>query len=404
MGNPIATAREERMPNGTPAESSTSSEVTPQNMLAEQSHPLPRFITVPPTPPSYTPIEYILYGPPVDPVDRIRRYSEEDFEDFIREWAFLFKQCKQKAYCQVGRFGGAGDMGRDVVGYIDPPNSGKRLDIYQCKHYGHGLQPNEVWAELGKLCYYTFRKAFAVPEQYYFVCPEDAGPELGRLLENPESLRTRLISEWEKHVESEIVKKQRIKLEGDFLDYVNAFDLNRIHCKPIEEIVKEFRETTRFSPRFGGGLVIPRSPNKAPPENIEEHEQRYIAQLIQAYQDHKNKTVCMETLSDHPQFNKHFSTSRVRYFCAETLRQDVRDNLPQGVTFEQLQDQVQDYVVDICDNEQHSSGYIRVNAVTDHAGNYVPQDHPLKGYLNSPILKGICHQLANEDKLKWVQK
>ena len=112
---------------------------------------VPTFVPVLPSETSHCPIEHIFHGPPVSPEQRIKGYSEGEFENFIREWAFYYKQIKQKAYAQVGRFGGAGDMGRDVVGYIDPPSSGGKLDIYQCKHYGHGLHPGDVWAELGKL-------------------------------------------------------------------------------------------------------------------------------------------------------------------------------------------------------------------------------------------------------------
>ena len=124
--------------------------------------------------------------------------------------------------------------------------------------------------------------------------------------------------------------------------------------------------------------------------------------MIEAYQDHKDDGVKLETLSAHPELESHFARSRVRYFCAEMLRLDVRDNLPDGVTFEQVQDQVLDAVSDICEDRKHASGFDRVNAVTNHAGNYVVQDHPLKGYVKSQVLKGVCHQLANVDRLKWV--
>lgn len=349
-------------------------------------------------------MEHLLYGPPVDAQLRIKGYSEDEFEGFIQEWAFFYKQLQEKRYVQVGQFGGAGDKGRDVVGYIDPLGSGGRIDIFQCKHYGHGLHPSDVWVELGKLCYYTFRGAFAVPEEYRFVCPDDVGGTLGLLLENPEDLRKQLIAEWPKHVENEISKKIPVKLEGALLDYVNKFEFKRVNYKPLHEIVEEFKKTTRYAPRFGGGLIIPRSPDKKPPAEIEDNEQRYVEQLMAAYKDHKKVEVALDTLAAHPELVKHFSRSRVRYFCAETLRLDVRDNLPEGVTFEQVQDQVLDAVADICDDTKHASGLDRANAVTDHAGNYTVQDHPLKGYVNSQILKGVCHQLANVDKLKWVQE
>lgn len=376
----------------------------PEGNSAAAQPQLPTFVATLPTVATRCQTEHILYGPPIAPEQHIKGYSEDEFESFIREWAFYYKQIKQKAYTQVGRFGGAGDMGRDVVGYVDPPSSGGRLEIYQCKHYDHGLYPGDVWAELGKLCYYTFIGAFAIPDDYRFVCPKDVGPELGRLLEQPNDLRQKLIDEWEKQVEGEIVKKHKVRLEGTLLEHVKAFDFRRIGYKPIHEIVAEFRTTPRYPPRFGGGLIISRSPDKKPPADIEAHEQRYVEQLIAAYEDDRGIGVKLETLSGYSGLQTHFARSRERYFCAETLRLDVRDNLPDGVTFEQVQDQVLDAVSDICEDKNHISGFVRVNAVTNHAGNYVVQDHPLKGYVNSQILKGVCHQLANVDKLMWVRK
>ena len=364
---------------------------------------LPTFVpALPKEPAEHCPLEHILFGPPVEPEHRIRGYSEDEFENFIREWAFYHKQIKEKRYVQVGKFGGAGDMGRDVVGYLDPPSTRGQLDIYQCKHYGHPLHPSDVWAELGKLLYYTFKGAFAVPEEYRLVCPEDVGPELGRLLESSENLRRRLIMEWEKHVETEIIKKTSIKLEGELFDDVKGFDFTKIGYKPIHEIIEEHKTTTRYAPRFGGGLIIPRSPDMIPPPDIEAHEQRYVDQLIDAYQDHKGASVTLETLTSHDEFHRHFVRSRERYFCAETLRLDVRDNLPEGVTFEQVQVQVLDAVIDVAESRSHPSGFVRVNVVTDHEGNDVVIDHVLNSYINSKVLKGVCHQLANVDKLKWV--
>jgi hypothetical protein len=370
---------------------------------AKRDNGIPAFAPIlPKAPENPCPIEHILYGPPIDPEQRIKGYSEDEFENFIREWAFYRGQLADKRYVQVGRFGGAGDMGRDVVGYLDPVATNGRLDIFQCKHYGHGLQPGEVWGEIGKLLYYTFIKAFAVPDLYRFVCPHDVGPELGRLFENPETLRANIIAVWAEKIEKNITKKRPIQLEGVFLDYVKVFDFSVISYKPIHEIIVEHKTTIRYAPRFGGGLIIKRSPDLRPPTVIADHEQRYVEKLIRAYQDHSGNAVTLTMLDGSQQ--KHLDRSRERYFCAETLRLDVRDNLPEGVTFEQVQDQVFDAVIDIAEDKSHPNGLARVDAVTNHAGNYVVQDHALKSYVNVKVLKGVCHQLANanEDRLTWV--
>ncbi len=370
---------------------------------AAQSITFPKFTPVlPKTPEQPCSINDLLYGPRVEPELRIRGYSEDEFENFVREWAFYYCQLQQKRYIQVGRFGGAGDMGRDVVGYLDPVGSGGRLDIFQCKHYGHGLHPGDVWTEIGKLLYYTYQNAFAVPERYQFVCPNDVGADLGRLLEKTDRLRDRVIAEWPKKIEDQITSKIKVKLEGDLLAYVVEFDFSIISYKPLHEIIEQHKATPRYAPRFGGGLVINNLSDPTPPAQIQAHEQRYVEQLVMAYKDHSGDTITLGTLTDHQKLNKHFARSRERYFSAETLRLDVRDNLPKGVTFEQVQDQLFDAVVDIAENDSHSNGLERVDAVTNHAGNYRIHNHPLNAYIHSMVLKGICHQLANDDKLTWV--
>jgi hypothetical protein len=85
-------------------------------------------------------------------VEIIRLFSTEEWEVFIQEWATSLKT----KYAEVGRFGGAGDMGRDICAIYSSPAPGGDWDNYQCKHYDHPLAPSDVWVELGKLCYYTF--------------------------------------------------------------------------------------------------------------------------------------------------------------------------------------------------------------------------------------------------------
>src|SRR4051794_4022384 len=85
--------------------------------------------------------EQILLGPHIPPLDRLKIMSAEEFEEFIREWAFYFLQRLARKYVQVARVGGAGDMGRDVVCYESKPGPTSVCDVFQCKHYDHPLYP-----------------------------------------------------------------------------------------------------------------------------------------------------------------------------------------------------------------------------------------------------------------------
>jgi hypothetical protein len=353
--------------------------------------------------PECTP-QQILFGPPVEPLERIKGYSPEKFEDFICEWAFYYVQEILKQYQQISHFGGAGDKGRDIVAYIDLAS--KACDIFQCKHYDHPLSPSDVWLELAKLCYYTHIKTIPIPRRYRFVAPQDVSAATGLLLEAPNDLRSGLIEVWQaatkEPLSKKLVKGTSILLDGDLLKHVNAFDFTIIGYKPILEVVAEHRKTTRFAPRFGGGLTKPLPSTPVPPTQLAAHETTYTSKLIDAYRDNlKDPAFDFDNLPAQVPFHRHFNRSRERFYCAETLREFARDALPEGTTFKAVQDQVFDRVVDVVE-ATHPCGYTRLVAVTNIAGGMQVTNHPLGVYLQTKSLQGICHQLANDDRITWV--
>jgi hypothetical protein len=119
--------------------------------------------------------------PGITPWKVIQMYSPDEWEEFTEEWSKGF----DPPYHQVVRLGGAGDKGRDVVGYTGPPQDGRtKWDSYQCKHYDHPLRPTDIYCELGKLCVYTHRGDFSIPRKYRFVAPKGAGTK-ALLINNP---------------------------------------------------------------------------------------------------------------------------------------------------------------------------------------------------------------------------
>ncbi len=351
--------------------------------------------------------EEILMGPQVDPLSRIKLYSDTDFEEMIREWAFFYLQQRCGEYRRVQRLGGAGDRGRDVIGYVDPDVTPVVIDVFQCKHYGHPLQPAELWPELGKLCLFTFREQIPIPRRYYIVAPQDVGPELTALLDAPAELKRSLMAEWRDDSKGtplyrKIGGNHGTRLEGALNDFVESLDFARIRCKPILEVVTELREIPhRYVRRFGGGLVKPLPPDRLPPDEIAAEEVKYVECLLAAYRDHtSDDAIHYDFLPQH--LNQHFTLSRERYYCAETIREFSRDTLPEPYTFADVQNQVYDNVIDTALRPDHEDGYIRVIEVVKVAQTTQILNHPLRSYLKSKSLQGICHQLANEEKLKWV--
>ena len=126
------------------------------------------------------------------------------WEEFTEEWASSLK-----SYTEVERWSGAGDMGRDIVAFTTNKKFAEPWDNYQCKRYALQLAPNDVWVELGKIIYYTFKSEFPPPTNYYFAASKGVGLKLKRLLTNPAKLREELIENWDGHCKKEITIPQR---------------------------------------------------------------------------------------------------------------------------------------------------------------------------------------------------
>jgi ABC-3C protein len=341
--------------------------------------------------------QQILLGQRRDPSELIKLYSQDDWEMFIREWV----ESLRRRYREVRRASGSGDKGRDIIGYVGEVNASGPWDNFQCKHYDHPLQPADLWKELAKLCYYTFTKKYSVPRAYYFVAPQGVGPEVLRLLERPEDIRAGLISRWEK---GDILKvaKNEIPLEGALRQYVEAFDFTIIKDVPPSKIIDAHRETRFHAARFGGGLVrLPPDKVEVPAE-IAGHESRYVEQLLLAYGDHLSQPVAELTdLQSHPALKRHFDRQRTHFYLAELLRNFTRDNIPEDGCFERLQDAIYDGVIDTAE-ASHPSGFERVKKTIEAARAIQIDSHPLKECLEGYHRSGVCHQLANDDRLTWV--
>ncbi len=152
--------------------------------------------------------------------------DEDSFEQFTLEWLY---GCKKSKYSSISRIGGAGDKGRDVVAYH---NDGS-VDYYQCKHYNVALMPTNYYLELGKLCYYTYKKEIPVPKEYFIIASNDVGTSLQDLIDNPSTLITKLIENWDTYCKTKITKTVEIPLDAPFLDYINSFDFTIIKTYPI---------------------------------------------------------------------------------------------------------------------------------------------------------------------------
>lgn len=346
-------------------------------------------------------IDIELYGTDTNiaPIDKVHIMDEDSFEQFILEWLFGSKKSK---YSSIKRIGGAGDKGRDVVGYY----SDGTVDYYQCKHYNAGLAPTNYYLELGKLCYYTYKKEIPIPKEYFIIASKDVGSSLQDLIDKPFLLKNNLIKNWDTYCKTKITKTTEVPLDSSLLDYIKSFDFTIIKTYPIAQVIDEYLDTIYGNIRFGGRrLKIPTI--LTPTDTIELKEMPYISALLEAYSDELNiKIDTIKSLEAYSFYFKHLNRQRKDYYSAETIRRFVRDTLTNSQQFDVLKEEIYNGIIDTHEQE-YDSGYKRLvedlkqAAVTNTSKSML--DSKLHCIGNSER-KGVCHMLVNDNKLRWVNE
>lgn len=331
------------------------------------------------------------------PEDRIKLFSAEQWERFVQEWVDSLRDM----YELVERCGSAGDMGRDVIAAVKGGTTGA-WDNYQCKHYKASLEPNDIWIELGKLAYYTKRGDYSYPRRYYFIAPRGAGTKLSNLLKKPEALRTGLLANWKTACRTKITKKEVVECDAAMEAHIASLDFAIFEATPVLRILDAHAKTRWYAARFGGGLPLrpePLTPPAAPTDN----ETVFVGELRRAYAEHLKKDVndIEKDLAGYDDIRDHFADARIEFYSAEGLRTFSRDTLPPG-EFEKLQDEVHSGIKDDLRGE-YSDGYRRVLAVVKTARLLPLNSHPLSTRIHNRDRGGICHQLANNGKFRWVK-
>jgi len=358
--------------------------------------PPPVPIPQPAAPPPGLAADVVASGLPVHPEDRVRLFSPDQWERFVQEWVDSLRD----EYELVERCGGAGDMGRDVIATVKGGNGA--WDNHQCKHYQKVLAPGDVWVELGKLAYYTLKGEYSYPRSYFFVAPQGVGPKLSNLLKKPHALRDGLLANWDKACRTEITKTEVVDCDAAMKAHIASLDFSIFKTKPLLRIIEGHAKTCWYVARFGGGLP-PRPEPTPPPGDPTDNEAVFVGELRRAYADHLKQDLkdLDAGLASREDLREHFHDARVEFYSAEGLRTFSRDTLPQG-EFEKLQDEVHSGVKDDV-RGAHADGYQRVLAVVKTARAMQLTSNPLTTRIHTRDRGGICHQLANDGKARWVK-
>ncbi len=340
--------------------------------------------------------QQISQGAYINPINRLKLMSANDWEIFTEEWLDL----KNSTYLRTERLAGAGDMGRDIVAYITNPRSNPQnyeWDCYQCKHYDHALRPSDIWVEFGKIIYYTFKSEYPIPKKYYFIAPQGIGTSLNKLLQNASSLKDELKDKWDKRCREKITTTEKVLLQDGLLEYFESFNFSIFDSIAPKAIIKEYKKHEKYLVRFGGSL--PSRPIVSIPSEIE--DLRYVEQLVKSYNTNSTDEIVNVDDISLASHKGHFEDARKSFYKAEELRMLNRDSLPDGI-FENLKENIYDGVSSKS-REEFDNGYKKVLAIESEAVKIPIESNPLKDACQTIDKKGLCHHLVNDKKLTWVE-
>ena len=105
----------------------------------------------------------------------------------------------------------------------------------------------------------------------------------------------------------------------------------------------------------------------------------------------------MTDLSAHPEWSEDLQRQRVRFYDAEAFAAHYRDQTEPG-TIEDFADQIFDAIEPSL--RAPGSGHGRLTAALTTAGQARPAS-VLAPRARVPVKQGVCHQLANDDRVTW---
>lgn len=323
--------------------------------------------------------------------------SADEWEEFIEEWMTT----KSAEYFSYEKLGGAGDQGRDVVGYKDNPVGQAHYlwDNYQCKHYKAPLMPNNIWVEVGKMCYFSYIGEYPFPRKYYFVSPLGIGTKLSNFLKKPEVFKLMLIENWDDHCKEKITDTKSIDLTVDLKKYIESLDFSVFDKISVLQLIIDHSKTQFHVMRFNTPLP-PRPDTPRISDVIGNNEINYVKKLILAYNSHCDSEIKdIESVNKISLYKKHLQRSREDFLHAETLRNFSRESLPIG-EFESVQGQILNGILDVVESDE-INGFDKVKKAVSEAKKLQLPINPLSACITVNDRGGICHQLANDDRLSW---
>lgn len=340
-------------------------------------------------------------GLPVSKLDRLAALDDKEFERLVLEWGNDYLKTKVPGVFEVQLRGGAGDKGRDVVVWFDPPGSpSRRWHLYQCKHYASALGTGPAFEEIGKVIHYTNTGSYTAPEEYWFVTHKGVTSPLQDLLDHPAAMRDELLKNWDTHCRSKITSTTAIELTDDLRAHIDSFDFGIFRAKQPLDLIAE-HEQTRYHLTVFGAALIERPPTKAPPSTVAPQEAGYIAQLLNAFSHQLGENVTdIASVANNTHLKRLFDRSRLTFYSAEGLKELARDQMADAAYFDTLLEEFYDGLFHYHTDPQ-IIGLDRIVSTVKASQSLQLSAHVLAPHVVPNDREGMCHQMANEQRVDW---
>ncbi len=320
-------------------------------------------------------------------------YSADEWEEFIKEWVIGL----EKDYVKVQRLGGTSDRGIDIAALCTPSGLEGVWDCYQCKNYGRVVTQSILFPELIKIFSGVVAGSYTLPRKYVIVAPKGCGSSLRKQLLLPTELRDDFLT----HMDKQKSEKPQFlgSLFADIRLVATTTDFSRFEEAQLDKIIEIHKKTPHHVRRFRTTLAErPKTPE--PPPDVQNEETVYIQQLMEVYAEESGgKVATRDDVAKESWYCNHLARQRRSFYSAEALRVFARDQVPNGA-FTKLQDDICHGVVEI-EQASYPNGMERLNDVLKTAIAIDLGSHMLYPRIDQQDRHGICHQLANDERLRW---
>ncbi|ABM39957.1 ABC-three component system protein [Polaromonas naphthalenivorans] len=331
------------------------------------------------------------------PAAQVMHFSPDEWEKFIEAACFLRPLRGQTHYVQVKQLGGAGDGGRDIEARLIQPLQQDGWDLFQAKHYDHGLTPGDAFPELAKFFKHLSFGTYPQPKHYYFCSPKNAGVTLHDLLATPVRMKEQFLREWAAGDKG----LKAAELTPAVTAVVSAFDFSRIReCLVRDLLAWHALDQGLHFERFG--IETERGADPTMPGAPGVHEQVYIEQLIRVYSEHSATPMTLADVEAALAYADDFESQRAAFYCAEGLKRFSRDLYTED-EFDRLLAMVLSGIKPSVNSVALKTGMDRLTVALNTVSKLGVTDSKLSTRLRGGDLPGTCHHLVNENKMKWLK-